>query len=102
MVGIPGGRFPMSEPDRLSVDEQFVLCTWSVDALADELKISFEAATDLLEAAYAQGRIQILGNSYFAGVQCDGRWLVVEGRDNLTRKTREWQALRELERQFEE
>jgi hypothetical protein len=92
----------MSEPDQLPVDEQFVLCTWSVDALADELKISFEAATDLLEAAYAQGRIQILGNSFFAGVQCDGRWLVVEGRANLTRATREWQTLRALERQLED
>jgi hypothetical protein len=91
----------MSEPDQLPVDEQFVLCTWSVDALADELKISFEAATDLLEAAYAQGRIQILGNSFFAGVQCDGRWLVVEGRANLTRATREWQTLRAMERQLE-
>jgi hypothetical protein len=92
----------MSEPDQLPVDEQFVLCTWSVDALADELNISFEAATDLLEAAYAQGRIQILGNSFFAGVQCDGRWLVVEGRANLTRATREWQTLRALERQLED
>jgi hypothetical protein len=92
----------MSEPDQLPVDEQFVLCTWSVDALADELKISFEAATDLLEAAYAQGRIQILGNRFFAGVQCDGRWLVVEGRANLTRATREWQTLRALERQLED
>jgi hypothetical protein len=93
---------PHDQPERLPVDEQFVLCTWSVDALADELKISFEAATDLMEAAYAQGRIQILGNGYFAGVQCDGRWLVVEGRANLTRKTREWQTLRAMEREFEE
>jgi hypothetical protein len=88
--------------DRLPVDEQFVLCTWSVDAVADELQISFDAATDLMEAAYNQGRIQILGNSHFAGVQCDGRWLVVEGRANLTRATREWQALRAMERQFED
>jgi hypothetical protein len=91
----------MSEPDQLPVDEQFVLATWSCDALADELNISFDAAKDLLEGAYAQGRIQILGNGYFAGVQCDGRWLVVEGRANLTRATREWQALRAMERQFE-
>jgi hypothetical protein len=93
---------PAPPADRLPADEQFVLCTWSVDALADELKISFDAATELLEAAYHQGRIQILGNGYFAGVQCDGRWLVVEGRANLTRATREWQALRAMERQFED
>jgi hypothetical protein len=77
----------VTEPDRLTVDEQFVLCTWSVQALAEELAISEEAATDLLEAAYAQGRIQILGNSYFAGVQCDGRWVVVEGRARITQAT---------------
>ena len=56
----------------------------------------------LLEAAYAQGRVQILGNGYFAGVQCDGRWVVVEGRARITQATREWQALRQLERQFPE
>jgi DNA-binding transcriptional regulator LsrR (DeoR family) len=92
----------MSEPDRLPVDEQYVLAHWSVEALAEELKISEEAATDLLEAAYAQGRVQILGNDYFAGVQCDGRWVVVEGRANLTAATREWQTLRAMERQLEE
>jgi hypothetical protein len=94
----------MSEPDadRLPVDEQVVLATWSVDAVADELQISFDAAKDLLESAYHQGRIQILGNSHFAGVACDGRWLVVEGRANLTRATREWQTLRAMERQLED
>jgi hypothetical protein len=91
----------MSVPDRLPADEQFVLCHWSVEALAEELKISYDAAADLLEAAYAQGRVQILGNNYFAGVQCDGRWLVVEGRANLTRATREWQMLRAMERELE-
>jgi hypothetical protein len=90
------------ERDRLPADEQYVLCHWSVEALADELKISFEAAADLMEAANAQGRIEIIGNGYFAGVTCDGRWVVVEGRANLTRATREWQTLRVLERQFEE
>jgi hypothetical protein len=91
----------VTEPDRLTVDEQFVLCTWSVQALANELLISEEAATELLEAAYAQGRIQILGNGYFAGVQVDGRWLVVEGRARLTQATREWQTLRAMERDLE-
>jgi hypothetical protein len=102
VVGISGWCLPMSDPDHLPVDEQFVLAHWSVEALADELKISFDAAKDLMEAAYEQGRIQILGNGYFAGVQCDGRWLVVEGRANLTRATSEWQALRFMERQFED
>jgi hypothetical protein len=92
----------MSGPDRLPIDEQFVLCTWSVQALAAELLISEEAATELLEAAYAQGRVQILGNGYFCGVQVDGRWIIVEGRANLTAATREWQTLRALERQFED
>jgi hypothetical protein len=86
--------------DQLTGDEQYVLCWWSVQAVADELAISTDAATDLLEAAYAKGRIQILGNDMFAGVQCDGRWLVVEGRANLTRATQEWQTLRALERQL--
>jgi hypothetical protein len=92
----------MSNPDHLPVDEQFVLATWSVEALADELKISFDAAKDLMEAAYEQGRIQILGNGHFAGVQCDGRWLVIEGRERITEATSEWQALRFMERQFED
>jgi DNA-binding transcriptional regulator LsrR (DeoR family) len=92
----------MSEPDQLPIDEQYLLCQWSVEALANELAISEEAASDLLEAAYDQGRIQILGNSYFAGVQCDGRWVVVEGRANLTRATQEWQTLRAMERQLED
>ena len=91
----------MTEPDRLTVDEQFVLCTWSVQALAEELAISEEAATDLLEAAYAQGRIQILGNSYFAGVQCDGRWVVVEGRARITQATQEWITLRNLDHELQ-
>jgi hypothetical protein len=90
------------EAEQLPADEQFVLCHWSVEALAEELKISYEAAGDLMEAAYAQGRIQLLGTSMFAGVACDGRWVVVEGRANLTRATREWQALRAMERQFSE
>jgi lipid-binding SYLF domain-containing protein len=89
------------EGQRLPVDEQYVLCVWSVDAVAGKLACSFDDAADLLEAAYAQGRIQIMGNGMFAGVACDGRWLVVEGRANLTRATREWQALRAMERQFE-
>jgi hypothetical protein len=90
------------ERDRLPADEQFVLCQWSVEALADELKISEEAAADLMEAAYAAGRVQIIGNGYFCGVQCDGRWVVVEGRANLTRATQEWQTLRAMQREFEE
>jgi hypothetical protein len=90
------------ERDRLPVDEQYVLCTWSVDAVAADLGISFDDAAELLEAAYAQGRVQIIGNAYFAGVQVDGRWVVVEGRANLTAATREWQTLRAMERQLDD
>jgi hypothetical protein len=92
---------PHDQGDRLPIDEQYVLCQWSVEALADELKIAEDAAAELLEAAYAEGRVQILGNGYFAGVQCDGRWVVVEGRANLTAATREWQMLRTMDREFE-
>jgi hypothetical protein len=46
--------------------------------------------------------VQILGNDYFAGVQCDGRWVVVEGRANLTRATEEWQTLRAMKHQLAE
>jgi hypothetical protein len=93
---------PAPPADRLTADEQFVLCWWSVQALAEELLISEDAAEELLEAAYAQGRVQILGNDYFAGVQCDGRWVVVEGRARITQATREWLTLRAMERQLED
>jgi hypothetical protein len=92
----------MSEPDRLPDDELFVLCTWAVQAVAADLGISEDDAYALLEAAYAQGRVAILGTSMFSGVQVDGRWVVVEGRANLTAATREWQTLRAMERQFED
>lgn len=68
----PPARPVADPPDQLTGDEQFVLCWWSVQTLAEELLISEDAAEELLEAAYAQGRVQILGNDYFAGVQCDG------------------------------
>ena len=89
-------------PSLLPADEQFVLCWWSVQALAEELLISTDAAADLLEAAYAKGRVQILGNDYFAGVQCDGKWILVEGRARITQATREWQTLRAMKRQLAE
>jgi hypothetical protein len=92
----------MTESDRLTPDEQFVLCWWSVQALAEELKISEDAAEALLEAAYHEGRIQILGTSMFAGVQCDGRWVVVEGRTRITEATHEWQTLRAMKHQLED
>jgi hypothetical protein len=66
--------------------------------LAEELLINFDAATDLLEAAYTQGRVQIVGDASVAGVACDGRWLVVESRARITQATREWQALLAMER----
>jgi hypothetical protein len=88
--------------DRLPVDEQYVLCQWSVQAVAADLGIGEADAADLLEAAYTQGRVQILGTSMFAGVQVDGQLVVIEGRSRLTQATSEWQALRALERQFEQ
>jgi hypothetical protein len=86
---------------RLPEDELFVLCTWSVREVAADLRIDFDAATELLEAAYEQGRVQILGTSMFAGVQVDGKWVVVEGRARLTEATREWQVLRALKHQVD-
>ena len=86
----------------LSLDQLQVLCRWSAQALADELHISLEAAGDLLEAAYDQGRVEIKGNDLFAGVMVDGRWLVVEGRYQLQQATTEWLTLQFLDRQFED
>jgi hypothetical protein len=92
----------MSEPDRLTEDEQFVLCHWAVQAVAEGMLITEDQATDLLKHANDAGRLAILGNRHFAGVQCDGQWLVVEGRARLTAATHEWQTLRELEREFQQ
>jgi hypothetical protein len=89
------------EGERLPVDQQVILGAWSVQVVADELQISEEAARDLLEAAYAQGRVQILGNGHFAGVAVDGKWVVVEGRYQLQQAAAEWATLRAMERQFE-
>jgi hypothetical protein len=93
---------PHDQRDRLPIDEQYVLCHWSVEAVAADLSISLDDAAELLETAYAQGRVQILGNGYFAGVQVDGRWVVVEGRARITLATREWQTLRAMERQLDD
>jgi hypothetical protein len=86
---------------RLPDDELFVLCTWAVQAVAADLGTDEDDAYALLGAAEAQGRIQVLGTSMFAGIQVDGRWVVVEGRANLTAATREWQMLRHMQRQFD-
>jgi hypothetical protein len=82
MVGIPGRRFPMmnDQRDRLPDDELFVLCTWAVQAVAADLGIDEDDAY----------------------VQCDGRWVVVEGRARLTLATREWQTLRHMQRQLDD
>jgi hypothetical protein len=91
---------PAPPADRLTADEQFVLCWWSVQALAEAMLISEDAAKDLLEAAYDQGRVEIRGNHMFAGVQVDGQWILVEGRARITEATREWLILRDMERQL--
>jgi hypothetical protein len=87
---------------QLPEHELFVLCTWAVQAAADQLRISEDDAYALLAAAQAQGRVQVLGTGMFAGVQVDGEWVVVEGRGRLTEATREWRALCALEHQFEQ
>ena len=93
---------PAPPADRLPNDELFVLCTWAVQAVADDLGIDEDDAYALLGAAEQGGRVQVLGNSYFAGVQVDGKWVVVEGRARITLATREWQTLRAMKRQLGE
>jgi hypothetical protein len=96
----------MSEPPTylhktLPEDELFVLCTWAVQAVAADLGIDEDDALELMASAQEQARVQILGNAYLAGVQVDGRWVVVEGRARLTFATREWQTLRHMQRQLD-
>jgi hypothetical protein len=86
----------------MPTEELMVLCQWAVQAVAADLGIDEDDALRLMHAAESAARIQIVGNSYFAGVQVDGRWVVVEGRARITQATREWQTLRHLERQFAE
>jgi hypothetical protein len=93
---------PAPPADRLPPDELFVLCTWAVQAVAADLRISEDDAYGLLGTAEQGGRVQVLGNDYFAGVQVDGEWVVVEGRARITLATREWQTLRAMKRQLED
>lgn len=86
----------------LPEDELYVLCHWACEALAEDLHISVDDARAALAIADAQGRVQVLGTSMFAGVQCDDRWVVVEGRVRITEATREWQTLRAMRRQLED
>jgi hypothetical protein len=87
---------------QLPEDEQYVLCHWAVQAVAAAMLITEDQATDLLAGACDAGRLSILGNGHFAGVQVDGKWIVVEGRRRLTEATHEWQTLRAMEEQFTE
>jgi hypothetical protein len=87
--------------DQLPEDEQFVLCHWAVQAVAEAMLIDYDAAFDLLSGAQEAGRLSICGTSMFAGVMVDGKWVVVEGRERITAATHEWQTLRALEREFE-
>jgi hypothetical protein len=87
-------------PSRLPPDEQDVLCHWSVNEVAESMLITREQALDLLVNANEAGRLSIAGNRHFVGVQVDGKWIVVVGRDRLTAATNEWVTLRELDRQF--
>jgi hypothetical protein len=81
----------------LPADELYVLCHWACEALAADLSISVDDAKAALAVAESQGRVQVLGNGYFAGVQCDDRWVVVEGRARITQATHEWQTLCAME-----
>jgi hypothetical protein len=85
---------------QLPEDEAFVLCHWAMQAVAEGMLISEDAAMDLLIRAQEQGRLEILGTSRFAGVQCDGKWLIIAGRDRITEATHEWQTLRAMEAQL--
>ena len=86
----------------LSTVEQNILAHHSVEALAEAMLISVDAACDLLFKANEAGRVAILGNDYFAGVQVDGQWIVVRGRDWLRQAAQEYATLRFMERQFED
>jgi hypothetical protein len=66
------------------------------------MRITEDEARELLGAANEQGRLRILGNRWFAGVECDGRWIFVEGRRQLAEAAHEWQTLRAMQRQFED
>jgi hypothetical protein len=87
---------------QLPEDEQYVLCHWAVQTVAEAMRITEDEATGLLAAACDQGRLAILGNGHFAGVMVDSKWVVVEGRERITSATHEWQTLQAMERQLEE
>jgi hypothetical protein len=92
----------MSDPDRLPDDQQYILAHWSAQQVAEDLAIPFDDAVDLLERAYEQDRVQILGTSMFAGIRVDGRWVFVTGRHQLQQAAQEWATLRAMDRQFDE
>jgi hypothetical protein len=88
--------------DHLPVDQQVILGKWSVQQVAEDLAISYDDARDLMENAYNQGRVQMLGTDMFAGIQVDGKWVFVAGRVQLQQAAVEWATLRAMERQFED
>jgi hypothetical protein len=95
--------YPLAEPaDRLPIVEQNILAYASTVVLAEELLISETDAVDLLAAAHDQGRVAIVGNNLFAGVQVDGQWIVVKGRDWLRHAAQAYMTLQYMERQFDE
>jgi hypothetical protein len=85
---------------KLPTDEQDVLCHWAVTDVAESMRITRDDALDLLANAHDAGRLTIMGNRHFVGVQVDDEWIVVVDRDRLTQATHEWVTLRELEREF--
>jgi hypothetical protein len=95
--------YPLAEPDdQLPIVEQNILAYASVVALAESLLIDEDQAVDLLFRAHEQGRVAIIGNQVFAGVQVDEKWIVVKGREWLRHATHAYMTLQYMERQFEE
>jgi hypothetical protein len=92
----------MSQPDRLTDDEQVVLGKWAVEAFAAEMGYDDDAARVGLEVAYRQGRVQMVGDAHLAMVLLDGRTLVAESRGRLAEAAHEWRTLRFMKRQLEE
>jgi hypothetical protein len=88
--------------DHLPIVEQNVLAHASVVALAEALQVPEVEAAELLERAWDQGRVAILGDAERAGVTLDGQWIVIRGRAWLRQAAQEYLTLEFMERQFED
>ena len=86
----------------LSIAEQTVLASESVQTLAGDLDISIDDASDLLFRANESGRLEIKGNDAYAVVMVDDQPLVVRSRSWLCRAANEYTVIKMMERQFED